>query len=135
MRYFSGDRAMAAGAIVPVAGESTPGPPRAGPRTRLESLDLLRGVAIVFMALDHVRDFFSGALHSPSDLDHASPALFFTRWVTHFCAPVFVFLAGTGVYLSSRRGKTRPELARFLVTRGVWVVLFGVTLPAVGVWL
>ncbi|RDJ93704.1 DUF1624 domain-containing protein, partial [Lacticaseibacillus rhamnosus] len=69
-------------------------------RTGLESIDLLRGVAMAMMALDHTRDFFSKAQFSPSDLDQTTPALFFTRWITHFCAPAFIFLAGTAVYLS-----------------------------------
>src|SRR3954454_3437839 len=99
---------------------------------RVESVDLLRGLAIVFMALDHVRDYFSAAQFSPSTLDRTTPALFFTRWITHFCAPVFVALAGTGVYLSTRRGKTRPELARFLLIRGAWLILLEVTVLRFG---
>jgi uncharacterized membrane protein len=102
------------------------------PKPRVDSVDLLRGVAIVFMVLDHVRDYFSAAQFSPTDLSRTTPALFFTRWVTHFCAPVFVSLAGTGVYLSARRGKTRPELARFLFTRGVWLILLELTVLRFG---
>jgi uncharacterized membrane protein len=79
---------------------------------------------MVIMALDHVRDFFhDGAqLFSPEDLMRTTPLLFFTRWITHFCAPVFVFLSGAGSYLSSRRGKSPAALSRFLWTRGLWLL-------------
>ncbi|CAN5579349.1 DUF1624 domain-containing protein [soil metagenome] len=73
------------------------------------------------MALDHVRDFFSDYLGNPTDAATAPGAIFFTRWITHLCAPTFVFLAGTSIYLQSLR-KPRPQLARFLVSRGVWLM-------------
>jgi uncharacterized membrane protein len=79
---------------------------------------------MVIMALDHTRDFFSNSanLFDPTDLTHTSPMLFFTRWITHFCAPVFVFLAGAGADLSLTRGKDVCELSKFLITRGVWLI-------------
>jgi uncharacterized membrane protein len=85
-------------------------------------VDVLRGAIIVLMALDHTRDFFGDLAASPTNLATTTPALFFTRWITHFCAPVFFLLTGTGAYLSLRR-KTRGELSRFLLTRGVWLLL------------
>jgi uncharacterized membrane protein len=86
-------------------------------------VDLLRGAVIVLMALDHVRDAYSNAHTMGTDLHHTWPALFFTRWITHFCAPVFVFLAGTGARLQAERGKPRAELSRFLLTRGAWLLV------------
>jgi uncharacterized membrane protein len=89
---------------------------------RLDSVDLLRGLVMVIMALDHTRDFFSSVRFPPTDPGQTYAALFFTRWVTHFCAPVFSLLAGTGVYLASRR--SRPsQIAGFLWKRGVWLIV------------
>jgi uncharacterized membrane protein len=89
-------------------------------RARLESVDVVRGVIMIIMALDHTRDFF-GQPGSPTNLATTSIALFFTRWITHFCAPVFFLLTGTGAFLSLRK-RTRPELSRFLFTRGLWLI-------------
>ena len=97
-------------------------------RRRLESVDLLRGLVMVIMALDHVREWFTNVKFSPTDLTQATPILFLTRWVTHFCAPSFVFLAGTAAYLSMSRGKSRKELSIFLLTRGLWLVVLELTL-------
>jgi uncharacterized membrane protein len=90
-------------------------------RRRLESIDVVRGVIMVVMALDHTRDFFGSPSQNPTDLASASAWLFLTRWVTHFCAPVFFLLTGTGAYLSLAR-RSRQDLSRFLVTRGLWLI-------------
>ena len=90
-------------------------------RSRIESVDVVRGVIMILMALDHTRDFFGIPGQNPTDLATATPALFFTRWITHFCAPVFFLLTGTGAYLSLRR-KSPSELSRFLFTRGLWLI-------------
>jgi len=107
--------------------ETTSAPRGLANRTRLDSVDLLRGLVMVLMALDHVRDFFTNVPYDPLDLTKTNAALFFTRWITHFCAPVFIFLAGTGAFLSTTRGKTRSELAWFLLTRGLWLAFLEVT--------
>lgn len=99
-------------------------------RNRIQSIDILRGIAMVIMALDHVRDFFYKADVSsggaslatePTDLATTTPFLFFTRWITHFCAPTFVFLAGTSVFLMSQK-KTKAQVSIFLIKRGFWLV-------------
>ncbi|HVT40679.1 MAG TPA: heparan-alpha-glucosaminide N-acetyltransferase domain-containing protein, partial [Gemmatimonadaceae bacterium] len=90
-------------------------------RPRLESVDVVRGVIMILMALDHTRDFFGMPGVNPTDMSQTTVALFFTRWVTHFCAPVFFLLTGTGAYLSLRKRSTR-DLSRFLFTRGVWLI-------------
>jgi uncharacterized membrane protein len=93
---------------------------------RNASIDLLRGVVMVIMALDHARDFFGQTPYEPTDLDHTNAPLFFTRWITHYCAPVFVFLAGTAAWLS-RGKKSDSELTRFLLSRGAWLIFLEIT--------
>jgi uncharacterized membrane protein len=85
---------------------------------------------MVIMALDHVRDFIHrGAMTgSPTDLATTTPLLFLTRWVTHLCAPTFMLTAGLGAFLWWRRGRTRRELSRFLLTRGAWLVVLELTI-------
>ena len=106
------------------------GSSRARSGWRVESIDALRGLVMILMALDHVRDFVHRAAMtgaSPTDLAVTTPILFFTRWLTHLCAPTFVFTAGLGAFLYWRRGKTRRELSSFLLTRGLWLIVLEVT--------
>jgi uncharacterized membrane protein len=92
-------------------------------RERIPSVDVLRGVIMVIMALDHVRDFVTNLRVQPEALArHGSVALFATRWITHFCAPVFALLAGVGIGLAMQRGKPVGEMRRFLLTRGLWLI-------------
>jgi uncharacterized membrane protein len=109
-------------------------------QNRIQSIDILRGLVMVIMALDHVRDFFYRAdvagggaslAMDPTNLATTTPALFFTRWITHFCAPIFVFLAGTSVFLMSRK-KTKKELSLFLITRGCWLVFVEIVIITFG---
>ena len=81
-------------------------PNQATARPRLDSIDLIRGLVMVIMALDHTRDFLTNLRFAPEDMSHTYGALFFTRFITHYCAPVFAFLAGTGAFLATRRGKS-----------------------------
>ncbi len=101
------------------------------PTRRLDSVDLLRGLIVVIMALDHVRDFFGGVGVDPTDLATTTPALFFTRWVTHICAPVFFLLTGTGAWFSAKR-RGAAGLSRHLLIRGLWLVLLEVTVVRFG---
>lgn len=94
--------------------------PVSAQRARIESVDLLRGTVMVIMALDHVRDYLGTGV-SPTNLAVTTVPLFFTRWITHFCAPVFFLLTGTGAYLALGR-KSKPELSKFLFTRGLWLI-------------
>jgi uncharacterized membrane protein len=95
-------------------------------RVRLESIDVVRGLIMILMALDHVRDFFGNSGLNPTDPATTTIPLFFTRWITHFCAPVFFLLTGTGAYLALRK-KSQSELSRFLFTRGLWLIFLEVT--------
>jgi uncharacterized membrane protein len=97
-------------------------------RARLDSIDLLRGLVIVLMTLDHVKGNFARLPFDPLDLTQTTPAYFLTRWITHLCAPVFVFLAGTGAFLYGARGRSKGELAWFLLSRGLWLVFLELTI-------
>jgi uncharacterized membrane protein len=122
--------------FVPQAQVDAPPKPVKPAPSRIDSIDLLRGIVMVVMMLDHTRDFVhsGGLLFDPTDLTQTTPVLFFTRWITHFCAPVFVFLAGTGAYLQLARGKSKRDLSRFLVTRGLWLIVLELTVVRLGVF-
>ncbi|GAA4437956.1 DUF1624 domain-containing protein [Ravibacter arvi] len=103
---------------------------------RIPSLDIVRGLVMVVMALDHTRDLIHNASigSDPTDLATTTPALFLTRWVTHLCAPTFVFLSGASAFLSLYKKKDLPEARKFLVTRGLWLILLEVTVVNFGIW-
>jgi len=108
-----GSRATAGATVSKLADVST---------GRIPSIDFLRGAVMVVMAIDHTRDFFTNLTFEPESLSQTWTALFFTRWITHFCAPTFVFLAGLSARLQLQRGLPKRELSRFLVTRGLFLV-------------
>lgn len=97
--------------------------------TRIESIDILRGLVMVIMALDHVRDYTNTGymFADPANIETTTPLLFFTRWITHFCAPVFVFLAGTSAFLYGSKKTSKNQLNKFLFTRGLWLVVIELT--------
>lgn len=101
---------------------------------RISEIDMLRGLVIILMALDHVRDYFhaGGFRVDPLDPATTTPLLYATRWITHLCAPAFVFLAGVSAYLQWRKGKTGATLARFLLTRGLWLIVMEATILSFG---
>jgi len=101
-------------------------------KERILSVDMLRGMVMIVMALDHIRDYTSVYHFAPTDLTQTTIPLFITRWVTHFCAPVFMFVAGVGVGLGEINGKSKKELSYFLWTRGLWLVLLELTVVKLG---
>jgi uncharacterized membrane protein len=102
---------------------------------RVSSIDLMRGIVMVVMALDHTRDFFhlTAFQWDPEDLIRTNAPLFFTRWITHFCAPTFVLLSGTSVRLSLQK-KSKKEVSRFLWTRGLWLIFLELTVIRFGIF-
>ncbi|TQV88474.1 DUF1624 domain-containing protein [Aliikangiella coralliicola] len=89
---------------------------------RLKSIDILRGIIIVLMALDHTRDFWGPTSFDPTDLTQSDAGWFFTRWITHYCAPLFIFLSGISAYLYGQKINSKSALRNFLLTRGLWLV-------------
>jgi uncharacterized membrane protein len=119
---------MATLASSAAAAEGSPG--------RLDAIDLVRGVVMVLMLLDHTREFThkDAFLYDPLDATRTTPLLYFTRWITHLCAPTFVFLAGLGAGLQRLRGKTAGDLEHFLWTRGLWLVVLELTVVRTVMW-
>lgn len=105
---------------------SLPAAAASSARERVQAVDLLRGLVMVLMALDHVRDYFSLVRFDPTDLTRTTVPLFFTRWITHFCAPVFILLAGASAWMAGRR-RSPGELSRWLFSRGLWLILLELT--------
>jgi uncharacterized membrane protein len=104
---------------------------RTAPAPRIQSVDALRGAIMMLMAIDHSRDFIARSAMEflPTDLTRTTPAIFFTRWITHFCAPVFMLTAGLGAFFWMTRGHhSRLQLSRFLISRGLWLILLEVTI-------
>ena len=123
-----------------LADQPTPAPPEIGvtpppeSRPRLESIDLMRGIVIVLMALDHTKDFIGTSRFDALDADVTNLAAYLTRWITHFCAPTFCFLMGIGAYLAGQR-MTKAQLSSFLFFRGLWLVFLEVTVIKLGLQL
>jgi len=118
----------------PVVFDMEPSPIPVNPVSRrLESIDILRGLLMIVMAIDHARDYFTNVSgFDPTDPMRSWPALFATRWVTHLCAPGFIALAGASVYLQRRRGKTVGQIERLLFTRGIWLCFLEITVVSFG---
>ncbi|GAB3704779.1 DUF1624 domain-containing protein [Spirosoma flavus] len=103
---------------------------------RNNSIDIMRGLVMIIMPLDHVRDLLhiTSLTQSPTDLTTTTPALFFTRWITHLCAPTFVFLSGTSAFLSMNAKNDLAASRRFLLSRGIWLVLVEFSVVNFGIW-
>jgi uncharacterized membrane protein len=103
-------------------------------KPRIATIDIIRGIVMIVMALDHTRDFYHSdvAVFDPTDLTKTNPILFFTRWITHFCAPTFVFLSGMSAFISKQR-KTTKELSLFLLSRGLWLIFLEFTVVRLGI--
>jgi uncharacterized membrane protein len=101
---------------------------------RIATVDLLRGLIMIIMALDHTRDLFSNATVDATNPLQSWPALYFTRWITHLCAPGFVALAGTSIYLQRQRGRSKTFMAKRLVTRGIWLIFVEIAVVSFGIF-
>jgi uncharacterized membrane protein len=103
---------------------------------RIQSIDIVRGIVMIIMALDHIRDLMhiSSLTQSPTDLKTTTPILFFTRWITYLCAPTFVFLSGVSAYLSMKRRRDINSTRKFLLKRGLWLILMEFTLVNFALW-
>lgn len=102
------------------------------PKRRIGSIDTLRGIIMIIMALDHVRDYYTNVPFDALDLSKTTPWLFLTRWITHFCAPTFIFLSGTSAFLSLGKRSTKNEAAGFLLKRGLWLLFLEFTVIEFG---
>lgn len=115
-----------------------PGYPENGNKElkRIGSIDFIRGLVMIIMALDHTRDFMhiDSLTQDPLNLATTTPFLFFTRWITHFCAPVFVFLAGTSAFISMKKRNDLKSTRRFLITRGIWLIIIEFTVINFAIW-
>jgi uncharacterized membrane protein len=127
---------LATSSAEPAVAASGPAPRVEPARRRIASVDVLRGLAMVVMVLDHTRDFAHAESFrfDPTDIDQTSPDIFLTRWITHFVAPIFVLLAGTSARLQVEAGRSRRSIARFLVLRGLWLVVLEFTVVRIGIW-
>src|SRR6516165_9838346 len=106
-------------------------PVQSAPTPRIQSVDALRGAIMILMAIDHIRDYVarSAQQFSPTHLTSTTTPIFFTHWIRHFCAPVFMLTAGLGAYFWMSRGRrSKGELSRFLITRGLWLIFLELTL-------
>jgi len=106
-------------------------PIQSAPAPRIQSVDALRGAIMMLMAIDHIRDYVARSAQQflPTDLTRTTPAIFLTRWITHFCAPVFILTAGLGAYFWMTRGHhAKSELSRLLISRGLWLIVLEVTI-------
>jgi uncharacterized membrane protein len=120
-------------AMSPSSIKASPVPPNTVSR-RLSSVDALRGLIMIIMALDHTRDYFHYAAlqFQPENLERSTAAIFLTRWITHFCAPVFMFTAGLGAWYWRSKGRSAGQLTSFLLKRGLWLVLLELTVLRIG---
>jgi uncharacterized membrane protein len=104
--------------------------------SRIDSIDLVRGLVMVIMALDHTREYMhlTSVVQNPTDLSVTTPAIFLTRWITHLCAPIFVFLSGTSAFLSLKKHGNIFKSRNFLLSRGIWLLILEFTLVNFALW-